>query len=497
MPSYLTPGVYVEEVSHGNKSIEGVGTSTAAFIGYAKRGPANKAMLVTSWNQYVQLFGGFHSEYFLAYSVFSFFNEGGRTCYVIRAFKPVGKKSEFAATKYLSKTEDVTEDDKPDENLLEISTFQGEDCRNVEALLSKGSKDDGTYMLSIKEKGEEKTYEVFSGLNFDNESDFDNNFVNSGYVFVKVLRKCAPELDEMVHFDLSDKEPAANHTDKDEITAADYVAFLKIFDIKDDINLLILPEAKGDEVTMIEGKNYCEGRKDLILIVDTEKNKSPEDVKGLCAKFNSSYAAAYYPWVWIMDPVSGEKKLIPPSGLVAGRYADTDIKRGVHKAPAGTYVGFLRGAVGVEKNLTKEEQAILNPKNINVIRSFPDSGICIWGARTLTTDAEFRYVNVRRLFMYLEESIEEGTQWVAFEPNNSKLWVQVLRNIHVFLTQVWLNGALPGSTTEEAFYIKVDEDNNPEDVRNAGQLIIEIGIAPIRPAEFVIFRISQKTQKSN
>ena len=183
---------------------------------------------------------------------------------------------------------------------------------------------------------------------------------------------------------------------------------------------------------------------------------------------------------------------MPPSGAVAGTYAYTDSARGVHKAPAGITEGYLDSVVGIERVVTKGEHDVLNPIGVNVIRSL-SQGICIWGARTLSADSEWQYVNVRRLFLYIEESIDEGTQWVVFEPNDPALWGKVKRNITAFLTRVWRDGALFGSTPEEAFFVKVDAENNPPEVRDVGQLIIEVGVAPVKPAEFVIIRISQKT----
>ncbi len=170
--------------------------------------------------------------------------------------------------------------------------------------------------------------------------------------------------------------------------------------------------------------------------------------------------------------------------------------RGVHKAPAGVSEGYLDSVSGIERIITKSEQDTLNPYpvNINVIRSFPTSEICIWGARTLSADPEWQYINIRRLFLFLEESLDKASQWVVFEPNSPALWGSVIRNITAFLLRVWRDGALFGSTPEEAFFVKVDEENNPEEVRNVGQLIIEVGVAPVRPAEFVIIRIKQKTQ---
>jgi phage tail sheath protein FI len=201
---------------------------------------------------------------------------------------------------------------------------------------------------------------------------------------------------------------------------------------------------------------------------------------------DSKYGGYYFPWIQV---VGG--KYIPPSGHVAGIYARSDAERGVHKAPANEIV---RGCVGLKYHVTKGEQDVLNPKGINCIRSFPGRGIRVWGARTLSSDSSWQYLNVRRLFIMIEESISRGTQWVVFEPNDRVLWNRIRRDISAFLYTQWLSGALVGATPQEAFYVKCDEETNPEEIIQQGKVIIEIGIAPSRPAEFVIFRITQWSQ---
>jgi phage tail sheath protein FI len=173
---------------------------------------------------------------------------------------------------------------------------------------------------------------------------------------------------------------------------------------------------------------------------------------------------------------------------MAGVWARSDGTRGVHKAPANEVV---RGAISLELNITKGEQDQLNPVGVNCIRSFPGRGVRVWGARTLSSDPAWRYINVRRLFNYLEESILEGTQWVVFEPNDMDLWERVKRTVNSFLLREWRNGALFGATPNEAFYVKCDAENNPSETIDAGQLIVDIGVAPVKPAEFVVFRIAQ------
>jgi phage tail sheath protein FI len=185
--------------------------------------------------------------------------------------------------------------------------------------------------------------------------------------------------------------------------------------------------------------------------------------------------------------------MVPPTGHVAGIWARNDATRGVHKAPANEVV---RGAIAPELNITKGEHDQLNPVAVNCIRAFPGQGIRVWGARTLSSDPEWRYLNVRRLFNYVEESILQGTNWVVFEPNDMKLWDSVKRTITMFLRRVWRDGALFGRTPGEAFFVKCDEENNPPENRDAGILTVEIGIAPVKPAEFVVFRISQFNEGS-
>jgi phage tail sheath protein FI len=202
----------------------------------------------------------------------------------------------------------------------------------------------------------------------------------------------------------------------------------------------------------------------------------------------TKYAAFYYPWIRIVDPVTQTIKTVPPGGHVAGIYARTDIERGVHKAPANEKIA---GAVDVEFPVTKGDQDILNPKGVNCIRQFRGRGILVWGARTLSDNTYWKYINVRRLFNYIEESIEEGTQWVVFEPNDERLWARVRATIIQFLTRVWRDGALMGTKPDEAFFVRCDRTTMTQDDIDNGRLICIIGIAPVKPAEFVIFRMTQ------
>jgi hypothetical protein len=256
----------------------------------------------------------------------------------------------------------------------------------------------------------------------------------------------------------------------------------------DDISILYAPDPYPVAGLVGSLITHCETLKDRFAVIDANDNET--DVSTLSPRNDNDtkYAAFYYPWIKVIDPEAGVQRLIPPGGHAAGIYARSDTERGVHKAPANETV---RGAVALEFQITKGEHDVLNPKGVNVIRAFPGRGIRVWGARTLSSDTLWKYINVRRLFIFLEESIEEGTQCVVFEPNDPKLWARVRTTLTEFLTRVWRDGALFGNTPEEAFFVKCDETTMTQDDIDNGRLICIIGVAPVKPAEFVIFRIAQ------
>ncbi len=233
--------------------------------------------------------------------------------------------------------------------------------------------------------------------------------------------------------------------------------------------------------------SHCE-RMNRFAILDSELTIEKGGVDKIKKPRDSQFAGFYFPWLEVYDPAKDKNVFVPPSGHMTGIYSRSDNTRGVHKAPANEVV---RGALGLKYTISKGEQDILNPRGINCIRYFKDRGIRVWGARTVSSDPSWRYINVRRLFIMVEESIKNGTQWVVFEPNDFALWKRITRNITAFLLRVWKDGALFGQTPEQAFYVKCDEETNPPEVVDAGMVVIEIGMAPVKPAEFVIFRISQ------
>lgn len=252
----------------------------------------------------------------------------------------------------------------------------------------------------------------------------------------------------------------------------------------DDISIVYIPAISQITGLVDELIGHCERLKDRFAIIDIAKNSPyPTEPPAI-----TKYGAFYCPWINITDPQTGMAIIVPPGGYIAGIYARSDIERGVHKAPANEIV---RGAVSVEYAFSKTLQDTLNAKGINCIRLFPSRGIRVWGARTMSSDSLWKYINVRRLFIFLEKSIEKGTQWVVFELNNEKLWDRVKQTIINFLTAVWRNGALMGNKPQEAFFVKCDRTTMTQDDIDNGRVIVLVGVAPIKPAEFVIFRIAQ------
>ncbi|MDJ0770661.1 MAG: phage tail sheath subtilisin-like domain-containing protein, partial [Ilumatobacter sp.] len=283
--------------------------------------------------------------------------------------------------------------------------------------------------------------------------------------------------------------------------AADRTGFAGLEAIED-VTMLAVPDLmaayqqrlidlEGVQAVQLAMIAHAELMGDRLAILDPPPGLNAQQVKEWRvdkAGYDSKQAALYWPWVKVFDPATGQNQFVPPAGHMAGIWARSDATRGVHKAPANEVV---RGAIALETNITRGEHDSLNPNGVNAIRSFPGQGIRVWGARTLSSDPAWRYINVRRLFNYLEESIMGGTQWVVFEPNDYDLWQRIRRTISAFLVLQWRDGALFGQAPDEAFYVKCDDETNPAEAIDAGQVTCEIGVAPVKPAEFVVFRLAQ------
>jgi phage tail sheath protein FI len=262
----------------------------------------------------------------------------------------------------------------------------------------------------------------------------------------------------------------------------------------DEISIVCAPDDSIDGVykALIQ---HCEdpsvqGR---FAILQSQPEQTPTNLLAIRpAQIDSANAAFYFPWLQILDPLTHTEMLIPPGGHVAGIYARSDSEQGVHRAPANERV---RGALSVQLTINTRQQEILNPIGVNVIRSFPGKGILLWGARTLSTDPQWKYISVRRLVLFLEKSIKQGTQWAVFEPNNEQLWNRINQQISAFLLTLWRIDAFRGTTPSDAFFVKIDRSTMTQDDIDNGRLIVLIGIAPVKPAEFVIFRIGLWTDK--
>lgn len=294
--------------------------------------------------------------------------------------------------------------------------------------------------------------------------------------------------------------PEYEGIDDQELT---YKTGLKQFEDLDDISIVAAPGSTADYTTPLNRDNanavfqllisHAEKMRYRIAVLDSPPGMSIGDVRRVRAKMDSTYAAFYYPWVTILDPITRAEIDLPPSGFVSGIYARNDIERAVWKAPANEVVNL---ALGFELTLNKAQQEVLNPEGINCFRFFEDRGFRLWGARLISSDPEWRYVNLRRYFAYLEHSIDKGTQWAVFEPNGEALWANVRRTIADFLLNEWQSGALLGDKPEKAYFVRCDRSTMTQNDLDNGRLVCLIGVAPLYPAEFVIFRIGQWTADS-
>lgn len=502
MAEYLSPAVYIEEKSSGSKPIEGVGTSTAAFVGHAEKGPVGEAVPVNNFSEFQKKFGGYIDNGFLAFAVKAFFDEGGTSCYVVRTCHYTGSTPAAVASFKVIKAPSTGTPDS-----IKVSAHSpGAWGNDIAVAITHGTGD--TFNLEVSYKG--KGVENYTGLVVDKTSnDHVETKVNGVSSYIRVV-------DLTSNLSAADARPAVTTSAQGvltggadglgSLTASDYTgdeslgSGLHAFDKIDGINIVAIPDAL-ERAVHIGGMTYCENRGDCFYVADSQEaietadnvlnyKLSQGDYAGGNA-INSKYGALYSPWISVLDPRTGGTIDIPPSGAVAGLYARTDGTRGVHKAPAGVVDGKFRTALDVVKVFTDADQAKLNPKGINVIRKIKGVGNVAWGGRTVSSDPEWRYLNVRRLFLFLEKSIENATKWVVFEPNDRNLWKSITRNVSAFLKLQWMSGALVGDTEEEAYYVKCDEETNPQESIDLGRVITEIGVAPSKPAEFVIFRIAQ------
>ena len=533
MPEYLHPGVYIEEIERGPKPIEGVPTSTAAILGEAERGPTMPT-LVTSYKEYQRWFGNvFARDKFLPYAVSGFFENGGKRTYIARIVKFAAAPStlKFGDSFSIATSGPGTWGNRVWARILESTTTKP-DPDNKGKSIPIGFRIQLAYWSSFPDGGE--PFDAFDKANatklprpvytedFDDLSTDESSPDYYGKRFPLIDLGKGQQLQGPMSSTLGvlvradgvapnalpdfDGKSLAGGTDGAEgdqtVALPDFVGEpedpklppqgLKALELDTyrDVALVYAPDVASDVALAIDG--HCARMRFRFAVIDSAKNKANagELDPRTTMPLDSSYSAFYYPWITISDPRTGARKLVPPGGHVLGVYARTDTERGVFKAPANELV---RGALDLEYDINDAMQDNLNPKSVNVIRRFPGRGIRVWGARTLSSNGLWRYNSVRRLFIFLERSIYEGTQWVVFEPNEPRLWGRVSDTVRLFLRTQWRLGALFGRTEDQAFFITCDETVMTQDDILNGRLICEIGIAPVRPAEFVVFRIFQNT----
>jgi phage tail sheath protein FI len=502
MPTYLSPGVYVEEVESGSRPIEGVGTAVAAFVGFAAQGPVNTPTLVSNWSQFTNTFGDFTDGCYLAHAVYGYFSNGGGNCYVVRVGgdNGAGAAGEIAAApqatlgRYRVAAKPAAIGDgraRSGDLTVEVVPNDGAEAADdtFTLLVKRGDKVEETFPGVTAKRGKDNVVTVVKEksktITLEEAGNSSVAKVEPGAVVLAAPAPVPAQLgaDDYVG-DVSERTGFGGLEAVDEITMVAAPDLMSAYHR----GAIDLEAVQAVQLAMIA---HCELMGDRMAILDPPPGLSPQQVKEWRvdkAGYDSKYAALYYPWVKVFDPATGSNRLVPPSGHVAGIWGRNDATRGVHKAPANE---VIRGAVALETQITRAEQELLNPIGVNCIRAFPGRGIRVWGARTLSSDPSWRYLNVRRLFNYLEESILNGTQWVVFEPNDDALWARIRRTISAFLVNEWRKGALFGLTPDEAFYVRCDRETNPAESIDIGQVICEVGVAPVKPAEFVVFRLAQ------
>jgi hypothetical protein len=504
MAEYLSPAVFIEELPSGIKPIEGVGTSVGAFVGHAERGPIGVATALANYGQFVRAFGDPIDDGYLAFAVKAFFDEGGSSCYVVRTSHYTGSTPDAVASE-----ETFQNAGPPVIDVLTVRASSPGTWGNALTVEIAHIAPD-LFSLTIRRSG--TVEEVLDGLSMD---PLSAAYAPAAVEQRSALVRVVDEIPAASTLDATQRRPEPTASPQPlvgglaglaSLVTSDYIGTaasgtgLHALDAVDDVNIVAVPDFIDRDVH-VQGMAYCEARGDCFYVADAAEGAVTateilnfKRAQGLYSggnAFNSKYGSLYAPWIDVVDPRTGGAIRVPPSGAAMGRFARTDGTRGVHKAPAGIVDGRLASVVGLGATLGQSDQEKLNPQGINLIRRLAGTGHVIWGARTVSSDPEWRYLNVRRLFLFLEKSIELSTGWTVFEPNDPSLWKSIHRNVSAFLRLQWLAGALVGATEEQAFYVKCDEETNPPDSVRLGRVITEIGVAPSKPAEFVIFRIEQ------
>lgn len=580
MPEYLAPGVYVEETSFRAPSIEGVGTSTAAFVGPTLTGPLPTSPvgptpeMLTSFGDFANIYGGYDSLVltqntadakninYLALSVKAFFDNGGSQLYVARVFTAKGgNDSGLAASGAPSDDHVAVTARYPGSRLNSTSpnvnvTLIAAKTQNVNSLPPGsllGQIDAGGGATTFYANGTQPTFSNVSGgaalvtnplpaslyvltmsVSAPSASGSTSVFEGLGfdpahpYYIGAVLGANPPRridaLENQVAFLIGKNlTPATLFTEffgawKDPKTTAtkgyalgngddgsepgyqDYVAALQTLEPLEDVAIVAAPGSSAfstaTSITTALIAHVERPRAYRVAILETPQGYIASQVEDVRSQIDSTHAALYTPWVVMPNPLAKpgtavpSEITVPPSGFMAGIYARSDEQHGVAKAPANEVV---LDALRFERNISFAEQGLLNPLGINCLRFFPNRGYRVWGARTVSSNSEFKYINVRRYLVYLEHSIDNGSQWAVFENNGPVLWARVKESVEEFLYNEFFEGNLLGASPAEAYFVRCDRSTMTQNDLDNGRMICLIGVALLKPAEFVIFRIGQKT----
>jgi phage tail sheath protein FI len=512
MPDYLYPGVYVEEVDTGNKPIEGVSTSIVGFLGVAERGPLEPT-LITCFSDFTNAFGSYVKDangvdHYLAYAVEGFFQNQGQLCWVMRVAAnttPASLTSSDGGTQVSAvgpgawgnniAVQTASPGLQSNPNLFKL----------LVAYWSGGLPDplpDLTQPIPLS--AQPTVLESYDDISIiPASSTFYQSQINQASNLITVTQ-LAPNMPVIGTFSSPPGSgfPVALQQGTDQqLELADFqgddsnpmqkTGLLALGDV-DEISIICCPDEfylNPNDTNISQALvTQCETLMYRFAILQAPAAAGrPENVSH---PFDSArgYAAYYYPWLWITNPITGLPVLIPPGGHVAGIYARSDNNNGVQKDPANE---IIYGIDKLQLQINNGQQSILNPQGVNCLRYFKGQGNLVWGGRTISSDPDWKYINVRRLFIFVEQSIQRGTQWVVFEPNDATLWARARRSVTDFLTGLWMDGMLQGATKDQAFFVKCDLTTMTQADLDNGRFIMLIGIAPVKPAEFVIFRIGQ------
>jgi hypothetical protein len=488
MPVALTfPGVYIEELSSGVRTITGVATSIALFIGWAGRGPTDRAVRLTSFADYERQFGGLDRRTLLGYGVKQFYENGGSDAFVVRIADLATAVAAVAAIGDITIT----------------ASSRGAWANDYRVRLTQRTDDATRFKIEVlHHPSADAVVESFENLSMaSTDARFVETAINgrSSFITVDATTANTPANNTV---NLNATTAGADGTVLGPTDGAFRTALIACFgtgSVTDRIDLFNIVCVPGltHAATISTLQGHCRTRRAFMVVDAADTETVATVVASLANKTGADAlnAAFYFPSVMSPDPLQdGALRAFPPCGFVAGVYARTDSTRGVWKAPAGSDAG-INGASGLAITMSNAENGLLNPHAVNCLRTLPVFGTVVWGARTLHGDndraSEWKYVPVRRMALFLEESLYRGTQWVVFEPNDEPLWAQIRLNIGAFMQNLFRQGAFQGTSPREAYFVKCDKETTTQTDINLGIVNIIVGFAPLKPAEFVVIKVQQ------